>query len=277
MAQDLALNDVAGAPTGKPLNEGDAAAAGDAVQAEESAPPPGWRDPAEGVWAEWLHSGSSGSRDRLVEHYLPLARSVAARMYRTRTDQAIAFDDYLQYARIGLLESVARFDPSRGAPFAAYALHRIRGAVLNGLTQETELAAQREAARRIVRERRESLLLRLVDRAARVSFEDLVELTVGLALGALLEDAEDVIDESREANPYAAAEVQQLKRLAWSAVERLPARERDLIYAHYYQNQEFCSLAREWALSTGRISQLHASALTRLRRLLRESRLNSRI
>jgi RNA polymerase sigma factor for flagellar operon FliA len=239
---------------------------------------PGWSDPPGDAWHEWMRTGSLASRDRLVEHYLPLARSVAGRIFRGRTAQGVPFDDYLQYARIGLLESVSRFDPTRGAPFSAYALHRIRGAILNGLSQETELAAQREAARRIARERRESLLARMPGGVEQATLEELIEVTVGLALGDLLENAEEMADESPSANPYAAAEVLQLKRLARMAVERLPVRERELIRAHYYEHREFRDLAQQWALSTGRISQLHARAMAQLRQLLvAQPRLNRRL
>ncbi|NJL18613.1 MAG: hypothetical protein HC938_17105, partial [Nitrospira sp.] len=41
--------------------------------------------------------------------------------------------DYVQNASIGLLEAISRFEPERGIPFAAFALPRVRGAVLNGL------------------------------------------------------------------------------------------------------------------------------------------------
>jgi RNA polymerase sigma factor for flagellar operon FliA len=217
-------------------------------------------------------------RDSLVEAYLPLARIVAGRVYRSRTDSVVHYDDYLQYARIGLLESVERFDPSRGAPFHSFAFHRIRGAILNGLARESEIAAQREAARRTARDRRESLIAERPDAIERATLGDLIELTVGLALGVLLDDGEEAADESPNANPYAAAEVSQMRRLAWAAVERLPQRERELIRAHYYEQREFQELAADWSLSAGRISQLHGRAISQLRALLAEQpKLNLRL
>src|SRR3569832_2344688 len=136
-------------------------------------------DAPQEVWQDWKCTGSLVSRDRLVEHYLPLARSVAGRIYRGRSEQTVPFDDYLQYARLGLLDSVNRFAPPHGAPFPAYAVHRIRGAILSELTQETEFAAQREAARRIVRERRESLLSRVSAGVERATLSKQNKVTVG--------------------------------------------------------------------------------------------------
>jgi RNA polymerase sigma factor for flagellar operon FliA len=209
---------------------------------------------------------------------LPLARIVAGRVYRLRVDSAVPFDDYLQYARIGLLESLERFDPDRGTPFRAFAFHRIRGAILNGLARESDLAAQREASRRVSRERRESLLEGASSGGAQSSLSELIELTVGLALGALLDEGGEVADESPQANPYASAEMTQMRHLAWTAVGRLPQREQELIRAHYVEQREFRDIAKEWALSTGRISQLHARAMRQLRQLLKvEPTLNRRL
>jgi len=229
------------------------------------------------AWLDWRSSGSLSSRDALIQHYLPLARGVAGRIYRGRADDTVPFDDYLQYARMGLVDSVNRFDPSRGAPFHAFALHRIRGSILNGLTQETEHAAQREATRRIARERRESLISQVSGAVQQATLNELIEMTVGLALGVLL-DTDEPVDESCRANPYAATEVHQLTRLAWAAVERLPPRERDLIRAHYRSQVDFRDLAQQWSLTPGRISQLHARAIASLRQLLNtETRLNRRV
>ena len=60
-----------------------------------------------------------------------------------RRDNSVAFADYFQYACVGLVEAVDRFEPDRPVLFETFATYRIRGAVLNGLAKESELAAQR--------------------------------------------------------------------------------------------------------------------------------------
>ena len=61
----------------------------------------------------------------------------------------------------------------------------------------------------------------------RASLEELVNLTVGLALSHLIEhEAGEVIDESLAANPYAVTELVQLKRAVRSMLPALPERER---------------------------------------------------
>jgi RNA polymerase sigma factor for flagellar operon FliA len=56
--------------------------------------------------------------------------------------------------------------------------------------------------------------------------------------------------------------------LVGMALEKLPARERELIRRHYFEQCEFRVIAHELDLSPGRVSQLHAQALLRIRHLL---------
>jgi RNA polymerase sigma-B factor len=62
---------------------------------------------------------------RLVELHLPLARSIANR-YRSRPGDD---EDVFQVACLGLVKAVLRYDPSVGAPFAAFASPTIAGEV----------------------------------------------------------------------------------------------------------------------------------------------------
>ncbi len=64
-------------------------------------------------------------RDRLIEHYLPLARSVANR-YR-HTPQS--FEDVLQVANLALVKAVDGFDHERGLAFSSYAVPTMIGEI----------------------------------------------------------------------------------------------------------------------------------------------------
>jgi RNA polymerase sigma factor for flagellar operon FliA len=223
------------------------------------------------LWESFGKWRDAQTRLQLVEHYLPLAKIIAARMYGARIDQSIAFDDYLQYARVGLMESVDRFDASRGSSFESYATHRIRGAILNGFGNESEAAAQRHFWRTRMTDRMQSLVPSAGKDAQRASLGDLAEITVGIALGVML-DEDDVVaaDESPQANPYAAAELAQLTHAVKALVEKLPEREREIVRGHYFEHLEFQAIAQRYAISKGRVSQLHQRALARLHELLEE-------
>jgi RNA polymerase sigma-B factor len=67
--------------------------------------------------------GEPGTRDELIERFLPLARQLARRYQRSNEP----FDDLLQVASVGLVKAVDRFDPSRDVAFSSYAVPTILG------------------------------------------------------------------------------------------------------------------------------------------------------
>lgn len=220
-------------------------------------------------WLDFVRSRNRELRDELIGRYIGLAKIMAARLYQRRADNSVSFGDYLQYARVGLVEAIDHYDPERAVPFEAYSSYRIKGAILNGLESESEIAAQRAFWSRRARERFESLKQHAVQGDRRASLEELVNLTVGLALSHVIEhDDGEVIDESLAANPYAVTELTQLKRMVHSLLPALPERERELIRRHYEEHVEFLQIAADWGVTKGRVSQLHAQALQRLRQLL---------
>ena len=64
-------------------------------------------------------------RARLIEDYLPLARSIARRYQSPR----VPTEDLVQVAAIGLMKAVDRYDPARGVAFSSYAVPTMVGEV----------------------------------------------------------------------------------------------------------------------------------------------------
>jgi RNA polymerase sigma factor for flagellar operon FliA len=158
------------------------------------------------------------------------------------------------------VEAIDGFDPTREASFETYSSYRIRGAVLNGLGRESEIAAQRSFWRTRMQEREDPP----AEPPPEVDDAD-----NGAALGFMFEhEGENVADEALQANPHAAVEQVELLTLIGSVLEKLPPRERELIRRHYFEQCEFRVIASELALTPGRVSQLHAQALLRIRQFL---------
>jgi RNA polymerase sigma factor FliA len=117
-----------------------------------------------------------------------------------------------------------------------------------------------------VAERRESLAGNSAEESSRATLEDFARLTVGLAIGLMLEEpAGNRADESLEANPYSATELSQMRERVRALVEQLPPREREIVRQHYYEQREFQEVAANLGVTKGRVSQLHARALQRIR------------
>jgi len=69
--------------------------------------------------------GDPVDRELLVERFLPLARSIAARYVR----RGESYDDIFQVACLALIKAVDRYDPERGQAFSSYAVPTIAGEI----------------------------------------------------------------------------------------------------------------------------------------------------
>jgi RNA polymerase sigma factor FliA len=230
------------------------------------------------LWQKLRDSGDEAARARLLEIHLPYAKVVAAVYYSRRYHDEIEFGDFLQYASLGMLEALDRYDPERGVQFRTFAARRMHGSILNGLERLTEKQQQIAARQRLRHERVEDVkamagleggapppqdteqLLRFVS-----------EVGIGLALCWMLEGTGMVESADGYAQPfYRNVALRQLTERLAHAVEQLPTQEKTVVRGHYLQEQPFDQIAEAMQLTKGRISQIHKQALLHLRALVRE-------
>ncbi|WP_418124758.1 sigma-70 family RNA polymerase sigma factor [Variovorax sp. 160MFSha2.1] len=249
-------------------------------------------DPTAALWVRWRDEQDETAREQLICHYLPYARMVAATVYSRRTHNDVEFADYLQLARVGLLEAVDRFEPGHKAQFKTFAAKRVQGAVLNGLTRLTEKNQQISVSVRLRQERLDAVKEAAAEEAsddgragsapasARSTdklFKYLAEVGIGLALGVMLEDTGMVDAEafdgngqvpSAEVSYFRKTEIVQLRTVLRDLVSQLSEQQRLVIRHHYLQEIPFDEIATLMGVTRGRVSQLHRQGLTRLRELL---------
>ncbi len=210
---------------------------------------------------------SADAREQLIARYLWLARSIA---YKAMRDRGINADldrgDLVQLATVGLIEAVDRYDAALGTPFTAFARKRIHGAVLDGIDRHTEYRAQMSWTRRTRKDRTDSL----VDTAAREDrLKRLAEITVGLAIGFMLEDTAPVAEEQeRGGTRYDVNELMVLQEQLRVIVANLTGAMRKVVQMHYFQELSFAEISAILGLTKGRISQLHGRAILEVRRQL---------
>ena len=223
------------------------------------------------LWRDLRATSSASARAQLVTLHMPYARVLAATYYARRFHDEIEFGDYLQYASIGLLEALDRFDPDRGAQFRTFAARRMHGAILNGLERLSEKQQQIAARQRLRAERVEAAKQLAGGSPGTLAGDKLcdyvAEVGLGLALAWLLEGTAMVeVTERAESVPfYRQAEMRQVRERLVRAVDALPAQERTVIRSHYLQELPFDEVAATLKLTKGRISQIHKQALLRLR------------
>lgn len=224
------------------------------------------------LWRSMREDGSAQARDRLFSDYLPFARSLARRHFRTLDASDIELNDLFQLAFAGLLEAMDRFDPGLGVPFRGFASRRINGSIIDGISRMSEVREQIGFRQRAKRERLRSLAARDTESGTSSNaVEALVDLAVGLAIGFMLEGTGLFRDEEAietTANAYDGLAWKQVVQRVVGELSRLPEREGTIIRLHYLEEVNFDQIAILLGLSKGRISQLHKTALILLRKRL---------
>ena len=94
-------------------------------------------DEERALWQAYKDNGDMMARSRLIEQYQPLVFKETMRWHIHRD----ILSDALQEGTLGLMEAVERYDYRRGVAFPLFAVHRIRGAILDYLRREGAVSA----------------------------------------------------------------------------------------------------------------------------------------
>lgn len=225
--------------------------------------PPVDHGSAEALWAQWLRERSPAARNALALHYRVWVNQIAARLYGRFRYALAEFADYANLASIGLLSAIESYRPELNVPFEAYAFHRVRGAVLNGLS---DYASEYKKSGAGSGTAGQSYLAELEqDDFGPDPLPLVVEAAVGLALGRFLELG--VVDPECDPDPLALYQSGQEMLGLWALVARLPERECLVLTEHYRHQKCFKDIAETLGVSRPRVAQLHYQALRRLKQL----------
>lgn len=228
-------------------------------------------------------------QQQLVIQYTPLVRRIA-RSLPLEIPGLLEYEDAVGFGFCGLVEAVRRYDPARGTNFHAYAVRRIRGAIIDAFRRMDRLSrTMRQKARDLQRARGELNL---------TLGRDPSETETAHHLGITLDEYRDAAANARwitvsldrmlvgdeDGENFPAAEYptadedvdftralderETLDALA-SAVRALPARERTVVSLYYADQLTMKEIAAVLDVSETRVSQLHAQAVRRLRQNLR--------
>jgi RNA polymerase sigma factor for flagellar operon FliA len=226
---------------------------------------------------------SLGERDAILRRYLPLVRRVARRFLGRAAPHA-DLDDLVAWGACGLLAALDRYDPTREALFATYARFRIRGAILDQLRQldwvPRSVRQKAAAVERVARI--------LETRLGRPASEEEMARGLGLSLAAYRDvlrqiapvtlvslDAlgfgagdDDLPLERAEPDPLRGLLRRERLLLVARAIGRLPERDQLLLSLYYRDDLTMKEVGAVLGLTESRVSQLHTSAMLRLRATL---------
>ena len=234
------------------------------------------------LWA--LASEDTDARDQLILHYSPLVKFVAGRV-ASGLPSSVEQADLVSYGIIGLIDAIAKFDPSRGFKFETYAITRIKGSMLDELrandwvprsvrtkarTLEQAIADIRAREHRPPTDEELATELGVDDEQLRVmlgqvSFTGLVALDDLLGHGR--DEGSTVGDTIADGGPgpLAAYEVTEMREHLNASIRALPEREKTVLGLYYYEGLTLAEIGGILGVTESRVCQIHTKAVLSLR------------
>ena len=90
----------------------------------------------EDMWHEYKKTKNSSIRDEIILKYAHLVKLIAGRI-AINIPSNIEFDDLLGYGIFGLIDAVDKFNIDLGVKFETYAYSRIKGAIIDGVRENS--------------------------------------------------------------------------------------------------------------------------------------------
>ena len=237
------------------------------------------------LWTDYKDTGSREARDRLIVHYSPLVKYVAGRV-SAGLPQNIEQADLVSYGIFGLIDAIDKFDTDRNIKFETYAIARIKGAIIDELRAIDWVPRSVRAKARAVEKAYSTLEASLhrtptdaeVAEQMQISVSDLQTIFnqvsfVGLvALDEMLSGGErgesstlgDTLPDRGE-GPVAAFEVEEMKQILASAINRLGDREKIVLTLYYYEGLTLAEIGEVLGVTESRVCQIHTKAVLQLR------------
>lgn len=183
------------------------------------------------LWQSYKKQGDDHARGQLIEHYQPLVFKIVSRF---KASENLVMD-LIQEGTVGLIEATENYEPERGIAFSLYAVHRIRGRMLNFIQKEGKqnwayMDSPLEA-----------------DAAAGTFGDCLADLSPSVAQQA---EQNFLVDELK------------------AALHRLPHKEQLVVSGMYLEGQEPKVLAESLNVSTSHLYRLQKQGVRRIRGMM---------
>jgi RNA polymerase sigma factor FliA len=244
------------------------------------------------LWREFKSTGEHHLRDRLILHYAPLVKFVAARL-AAGLPQTVDQADLISFGMFGLIDALDKFDLGRGVKFETYSIPRIKGAIIDELRALDWVPRSVRFKARELDKAYQSLESKLgrapsdeeVADHLGISTRELHEVVTQISFVSVLalddvvgggEDRGeqrtllDTLADAANADPTAELEGQEMRGVLSHAISSLSEREKVVVTLYYFEGLTLAEIGEILGVTESRICQIHTKAVGNLRNELRD-------
>ena len=218
----------------------------------------------------------------LVENNMGLVRKIAWHMHG-RVKSAVEIEDLIQIGMYGLVTAAQNYVVKEGVSFASYAGIRIRGEIVDHLRRNSNLcrttiqmqqkynASLEKLSRQLQREPKNNEIAK--DMGLEESELDNWEQAFAANTHQSLDSVYDEFSiwfASNDQSPEDELSDTELRQNLVEALKTLPEREAMLVQLYYVEELNVYEIAEVLEITTGRVSQIKKSAISRLREFIKK-------
>ena len=228
------------------------------------------------------YSETSKDINILIENNMGLVRKIAWHMHG-RVKSAVEIEDLIQIGMYGLVTAAQNYVVKEGVSFASYAGIRIRGEIVDHLRRNSNLCRTtiqmqqkynttfEKLSRQLQREPKNSEIA--TDMGLEASELDNWEQAFAANTHQSLDSVYDEFSiwfASNDQSPEDELSDTELRENLVEALKTLPEREAMLVQLYYVEELNVYEIAEVLEITTGRVSQIKKSAISRLREFIQK-------
>ncbi|PID28766.1 MAG: FliA/WhiG family RNA polymerase sigma factor [Candidatus Cloacimonadota bacterium] len=241
------------------------------------------------LWELYKKNGRKELLEKIVVKYLNIVHYHANKLL-VYTSGSIDKDDLYSAGVMGLLEAIEKFDLEKGVKFSTFSSIRIRGAIIDEIRSIDWVPRSIRQKSKKIDAATHHLFNKLermpsdeeIAEELEISLEDYYKITdhLGPLFLASLETEiasdgdrlkiRDIVKDDSQEDFEEKLLKQRYREKIISSVSLLPDKEKLVISLYYYENLNLKEIGSVLNVTESRVSQLHSSALIKLRNFLKD-------
>ena len=218
----------------------------------------------------------------LIENNMGLVRKIAWHMHG-RVKSAVEIEDLIQIGMYGLVTAAQNYVVKEGVSFASYAGIRIRGEIVDHLRRNSNLCRTtiqmqqkyntsfEKLSRQLQREPKNSEIAKDMglDTSELDNWEQAFAANTHQSLDSVYDEF-SIWFACNDQSPEDELSDAELRENLVEALKTLPEREAMLVQLYYVEELNVYEIAEVLEITTGRVSQIKKSAISRLREFIQK-------
>ncbi len=224
-------------------------------------------------------------REEVLVSFLPRIKSWVIKM-SANLPSSVEQQELYSAASLGLMESMARYDKTKGASFYAYAEKRVKGAMIDALRNMDVLPRNVRTRLKVIERHLEELTAQLnrvptyeeLSQHFNIELDEIYKLMdmKARSVTASLEDSISASSDtmlkdfirSNEISPEDSTLRSDLIKKVSKEVATLGEKEQQVLSLYYVEDLTMSEVAEVLGVTESRVSQIHSKAVSRLRKKL---------